>query len=67
MELTALLNNIKAIQVVGEVQRKDISGIYYDSRRVVKNSIFAAIKGFSTDGHKYIMTAINNGAASCNS
>jgi UDP-N-acetylmuramoyl-L-alanyl-D-glutamate--2,6-diaminopimelate ligase len=63
MELTELLNSIKAIQVTGEVQRKDISAIYYDSRRVVNNSIFAAIKGYSTDGHKYIMTAINQGAA----
>jgi UDP-N-acetylmuramoyl-L-alanyl-D-glutamate--2,6-diaminopimelate ligase len=63
MELTELLNNIKAIQVTGEVQRKDISGIFYDSRNVVKGSVFAAIKGYNTDGHKYIMNAVNSGAA----
>ncbi len=62
MELTELINSVKAIQVTGEVQRKDISGIYYDSRQVTKNSVFAAIKGYVTDGHKFIMDAINNGA-----
>jgi len=62
MELTELLNSVKAIQVAGEVQRKDISGIFYDSRKVVKNSVFAAIKGYNTDGHKFILDAINKGA-----
>ncbi|MHB1686570.1 MAG: UDP-N-acetylmuramoyl-L-alanyl-D-glutamate--2,6-diaminopimelate ligase [Ignavibacteriaceae bacterium] len=62
MELTELLNSVKAIQVTGEVQRKDVSGIYYDSRKVVKNSVFAAIKGYNTDGHKFILDAINKGA-----
>jgi UDP-N-acetylmuramoyl-L-alanyl-D-glutamate--2,6-diaminopimelate ligase len=62
MELTELLNSVKAIQVIGEVQRKDVSGIFYDSRSVVRNAVFAAIKGFSTDGHKYIMNAVNQGA-----
>jgi UDP-N-acetylmuramoyl-L-alanyl-D-glutamate--2,6-diaminopimelate ligase len=63
MELTELLNSIKAVQVIGEVQRKDISGIFYDSRKVVKGSVFAAIKGFNTDGHSFIMSAINQGAS----
>jgi UDP-N-acetylmuramoyl-L-alanyl-D-glutamate--2,6-diaminopimelate ligase len=62
MELTELLNHIKTIQVIGEVQRKDISGIEYDSRKVINNSLFAAIKGYNTDGHKYILEAISKGA-----
>ena len=62
MELTQLLNSVKAIQVIGEVQRKDVSGIYYDSRNVIKNSIFVAIKGYRTDGHHFILDAIDNGA-----
>jgi UDP-N-acetylmuramoyl-L-alanyl-D-glutamate--2,6-diaminopimelate ligase len=62
MELTQLLNSVKAIQVAGEVQRQDVSGIYYDSRKVVKNSVFVAIKGFATDGHRFILDAINKGA-----
>ena len=62
MELTQLLNSVHAIQVIGEVQRRDISSIHYDSRKVQKNSVFVAIKGFKTDGHKYIPDAINKGA-----
>jgi len=62
MELTQLLNNVHTIQVTGEVQRKDVSGIFYDSRRVKVNSIFVAIKGFTNDGHKFIADAINKGA-----
>lgn len=62
MELTQLLNSIHAIQVTGEVQRKDICGIFYDSRQVKENSVFVAIKGYKTDGHKYILEAINKGA-----
>ena len=62
MELTQLLNSVHAIQVTGEVQRKDVGGIYYDSRRVKANSVFVAIKGYNTDGQRYIMDAVNNGA-----
>lgn len=40
----------------------EISGIAYDSRKVKPGYLFIAIKGFETDGHKYIESAINNGA-----
>lgn len=62
MELTQLLNSLHVIQVTGEVQRKDVAGIVYDSRKVQKNSVFVAIKGFKTDGHLFIQDAINKGA-----
>jgi UDP-N-acetylmuramoyl-L-alanyl-D-glutamate--2,6-diaminopimelate ligase len=62
MELTQLLNSVRAIQVVGQVQRKDVASIVYDSRKVKKNSVFVAIKGFNTDGHKFILDAISKGA-----
>jgi len=62
MELTQLINNVKAIQVIGDIQRKDISGIFYDSRKVITNSVFVAMKGFNSDGHNYILDAINKGA-----
>jgi UDP-N-acetylmuramoyl-L-alanyl-D-glutamate--2,6-diaminopimelate ligase len=62
MELTQLLNSVHVIQVTGEVQRKDVAGIVYDSRKVQKNSLFVAIKGFQTDGHRYLQDAINKGA-----
>ena len=33
---------------------KDISSVTYDSRKVKKDSLFVAIDGFKSDGHKYI-------------
>jgi len=62
MQLTELLNSIHAIQVAGDVQRKDVSSICYDSRKVKKNSVFVAVKGFNYDGHRFIPDAINKGA-----
>ena len=62
MELTQLLNSLHVIQVTGEVQRKDVADIVYDSRKVQKNSVFVAIKGYKTDGHKFLQDAINKGA-----
>ncbi len=62
MELTQLLNSVKAIQVVGEIQRKDVSAIVHDSRKVIKNCVYVAIKGLKYDGHNFILDAINNGA-----
>lgn len=64
MELSKLVNNINAIQITGEFQSKDVESIEYDSRKVKKNSIFVAIKGYKTDGHKFILDAINKGAIS---
>jgi UDP-N-acetylmuramoyl-L-alanyl-D-glutamate--2,6-diaminopimelate ligase len=62
MELTELLNSVHTIQVAGQVQRKDVSSIQYDSRKIQKNSVFVAIKGYKTDGHKFIQDAVNQGA-----
>lgn len=62
MELSKLINAVSVIQVSGEVERKDIASICYDSRKVKGNSLFVAIKGFSVDGHKFILDAINKGA-----
>ncbi len=62
MELTQLINSIKVIKVVGEIQRIDVSSITYDSRKVKKNAVFAAIKGYKSDGHKFILEAVSKGA-----
>jgi UDP-N-acetylmuramoyl-L-alanyl-D-glutamate--2,6-diaminopimelate ligase len=62
MELTDLINRIYISQIVGEVQRQDVTGIFYDSRKVIKGSVFVAIKGLKSDGHQFILDALNNGA-----
>ncbi len=40
----------------------EIKGIAYDSRKVKPGYLFIAIKGYETDGHKYIDKAVENGA-----
>lgn len=40
----------------------EVSGIAYDSRSVKKGDVFVCIKGYATDGHKYVQSAIQNGA-----
>lgn len=40
----------------------EITGIAYDSRAVEPGNIFVCIKGFASDGHKYIRSAAEKGA-----
>lgn len=62
MKLENLIEGLSVIQLAGEVERKDIGMICYDSRKVIKNSLFVAIKGFNFDGHNFVMEAIAKGA-----
>jgi UDP-N-acetylmuramyl-tripeptide synthetase len=63
MKLTDLLNEVRAIQVVGDAVGKEVSSIEFDSRQVGAGAIFAAVRGFQTDGHKYVQSAVAQGAA----
>jgi UDP-N-acetylmuramoyl-L-alanyl-D-glutamate--2,6-diaminopimelate ligase len=63
MKLTELLNRVQVIQVTGNAEQKEILDITIDSRKVSKNSLFFAIEGFKTDGHKFIQEVINKGVA----
>ena len=42
------------------MQGLGITGIQYDSRKVELGNLFVAIKGFQSDGHKYIQNAVAN-------
>lgn len=59
--LTDLLNGIVVKEITGRVDIL-IKGITFDSRKVVPDTLFAAIKGLQTDGHFYIGQAISGGA-----
>ncbi|EOD01257.1 UDP-N-acetylmuramoyl-L-alanyl-D-glutamate--2,6-diaminopimelate ligase [Caldisalinibacter kiritimatiensis] len=61
MVLKDLIRKLELIDVIGDLT-KDITDITYDSREVVNGSLFVAIVGFKTDGHKYINDAIEKGA-----
>lgn len=40
----------------------DITAVCNDSRKVTDGSLFIAVKGFASDGHSFIATAVSNGA-----
>lgn len=53
IKLSKLLDEIKPLEVIGETER-NIIGVQSDSRKVEKDSLFVAVRGVTTDGHKYI-------------
>ena len=57
-----LSNILKGVQYSGVADSRNISGIFYDSRKIKKDSLFIAIKGFNVDGHNFIDQAIELGA-----
>ena len=62
MELRAVISGIEGLKAKGTLDL-DITSVESDSRKITKNSLFVAIVGFETDGHKFIKQAIENGAA----
>jgi len=60
MTLREIVKNIDCI--IPDKADIEIKGIAYDSRAVKEGYLFVAIKGYETDGHKYIDNAIKNGA-----
>ena len=61
MRLGKILRNSGAVIVKGD-SAVEIDAICNDSRKVVRGSVFVAVKGFATDGHEYISRAIGLGA-----
>jgi UDP-N-acetylmuramoyl-L-alanyl-D-glutamate--2,6-diaminopimelate ligase len=57
-----ILKGIEFVSLSG-TKNKVISGIEFDSRRVQKDSLFVAVKGYKTDGHNFISSAIASGAS----
>ena len=61
MELKKMLVGLEGLKVKGNLD-KEIEGLESNSKNVKKGYLFVAIKGFSTDGHQYVESAIENGA-----
>ncbi|WP_316840387.1 UDP-N-acetylmuramoyl-L-alanyl-D-glutamate--2,6-diaminopimelate ligase [Pedobacter gandavensis] len=62
MQLQDVLYGIAITNLVGSTNR-EITALVFDSRQVVKDAVFFAIKGTLSDGHKYIDNTIQAGAA----
>ncbi len=61
MKLRRLVEKIDFSLVCGDLDL-EISDIFYDSRKCIKNSVFVCLKGYNEDGHGFIDSAIANGA-----
>jgi UDP-N-acetylmuramoyl-L-alanyl-D-glutamate--2,6-diaminopimelate ligase len=61
MKLSDLIQTVNPIAVTGPVDR-EITGITYDSRRVMPGNLFVAVTGKRTDGHRFVEAAIERGA-----
>ena len=62
MQLKQIISQFSPVSVEGSLDR-EVSGITYDSRRVTPGMVFVAIPGGRVDGHQFINTAIDRGAA----
>ena len=61
MIIKDLLKNIKTVELHGSAS-SDIVALTYDSRTAEAGSCFFAIEGVAVDGHKFIASAVDNGA-----
>lgn len=61
MKLSDLLVKIK--YTAKNSVNPEISDIIYDSRKVADGTVFVCLKGYTSDGHKYAKSAVENGAA----
>lgn len=65
-KLNQLIADLDIIEVIGDTD-KNITSLESDSRKTEKDGIFVAVKGVTTDGHKYIpvVTSANVAAVVC--
>lgn len=61
MNLRELLSNLD-VDFSNAEPETEIGGIAYDSRNVRPGDVFVAIKGYESDGHAYIASAMEKGA-----
>ena len=62
MKLRELLHGIDILSAAADLDC-DIREVCYDSRAVRPGDLFVAVRGYATDGHKYIAGALQKGAA----
>lgn len=62
MELQKLLEGVRVLEANASM-KLEICGITDSSREVSEGSLFIAVPGYATDGHRYIPNAVAQGAA----
>ena len=62
MKLSEIIRDLEILSATADMDT-EIGGVSYDSRRTEPGDLFVAVKGFSSDGHRFIPTAMEKGAA----
>ncbi len=62
MKLKDLIGHLEILSMTAD-ENTEISGISYDSRKTREGDLFVAVRGFETDGHRYIPAAMEKNAA----
>ena len=62
MSLLQLTAGLEYKMICGSNETR-ISSVIYDSRKVTSGSLFICVHGFVSDGHKYILQALEKGAS----
>lgn len=61
MKLSQLLSGIRVLESTADLDA-DVQGVSYDSRNTRRGDLFIAIRGYQTDGHRFIPAAAEQGA-----
>ena len=62
MLLEKILEGLEGIRCSKQIIDVEITNITYDSRKVIRGSLFVCVKGYKQDGHEYVDDAIRKGA-----
>lgn len=62
MKLRELLTTVEVIEKNADPET-EIGNISYDSRKTRKGDLFVAVRGFESDGHKFVGAAVKAGAS----
>ena len=62
MKLKEIVKNLEILDCSADLDM-EIGGISYDSRKTQPGDLFVAIRGFESDGHRFIPKAVEKGAA----
>ncbi|HEY9126529.1 MAG TPA: UDP-N-acetylmuramoyl-L-alanyl-D-glutamate--2,6-diaminopimelate ligase [Acidobacteriaceae bacterium] len=62
MQWSQLIPEVTALEVSGAASIVEITGVEYDSRRVIAGSVFIAMHGGTSDGNRFIDAALAQGA-----
>ncbi len=61
MKLKEILRDVEVLDLQADMEL-EISGISCDSRKTKPGDLFVAVKGFESDGHKFVAKAVEKGA-----